>query len=88
VLSFRPPWWYFASVWPAASGWIGVLGLLVADRLSILPERWRRRSPVAPDQRMALSQPTSGSANKSPAGRVIVIIPTYNEASGILSVLD
>jgi dolichol-phosphate mannosyltransferase len=87
LLSFQPPWWYLASVLTAACGWIGVVGLLVAERLALLPPSWRGPLRGAPGPRASTS-PLAAGVNKSSAGRIIVIVPTYNEASGIRSLLD
>ncbi|MGA7216411.1 MAG: glycosyltransferase [Terrimicrobiaceae bacterium] len=88
LLSFEPPLWYFASVWASLAGWLVCIALLSAERLSLLPERWRtfllRRSPS--EARLAAVKPAEFA--RSPAGKVIAIVPTYNEASGIARILD
>jgi dolichol-phosphate mannosyltransferase len=87
-LSFEPPWWYLASVLTATCGWIGVIALLVAERLAILPPRWRAHLLGVPKPRQGELPSASAGVKRSTAGRIIVIIPTYNEASGIWSILD
>ncbi len=87
TVSYQVPWWYLACVWTSLSGWLTVAVLLGAERLSYLPERWQRFL-------LDVSQPGSDSLSiandrhKLSAGRVIVIIPTYNEALGISSMLE
>ena len=41
LLSFRPPWWYFVCVWTSLAGWLAVVVLLIAKKLSRLPEGWQ-----------------------------------------------
>ena len=88
TLSFQPPWWYFASVFTAISGWIGVVVLLVSKKLSLLPASWRTFLESAPPPQASVPPPPIAGLNKSETGRVVVIIPTYNEASGIQRILD
>ena len=88
ALSFNPPWWYSASVWTALAGWLGVIGVLTLERMAVVPARWRNSWWGAPRP-----QPTAGPfprkrVNENPPSRVLAIIPTYNEASGIESILN
>jgi dolichol-phosphate mannosyltransferase len=86
-LSFQPPWWYFVCVWTSLAGWLAVIVLLSARKLSLLPEGWQTyllHTPP-PDENLALAP---SDLHKSPSGKVLVIIPTYNEASGIRNTLD
>ncbi len=88
TLSFEPPWWYFASVWTAVGGWLGVLGFLTLEKLALLPASWRaRRLGTHGPQSTALPS-ASKRLNESAPARVLAIIPTYNEASGIESLLN
>ncbi|HEY5706716.1 MAG TPA: glycosyltransferase [Terrimicrobiaceae bacterium] len=87
TLAFHPPWWYFACVWASLAGWLVVIAFLGTEKLSLLPEDWRAfllQAP-APPQALALN---SSDLRKAPSGKVLVIIPTYNEAFGIGSILD
>jgi dolichol-phosphate mannosyltransferase len=87
-LSFQAPWWYSACVWTTLGGWLGVSLLLIAMRFSLLPENWRGFLLSAPLSHAGLPPPRPASLNKTPVGRVLTIIPTYNETSGIQSILD
>ena len=87
LLSFHPPWWYFACVWTSLAGWLAVIALLSAKSLSLLPEGCRTfllHAPAPPED----LAPNPSDSGKSPSGKLLVIIPTYNEASGIGSILD
>ena len=87
LLSFQPPWWYFACVWTSLAGWLGVVVLLSAKKFSLLPEGWQTHLLHTPPSDQALTPSPSG-LHKSSSGKVLVIIPTYNEASGIRNTLD
>ena len=87
LLSFQPPWWYFACVWTSLAGWLGVVVLLTAKKFSLLPEGWQTHLLHTPPSDQALTPSPSG-LHKSSSGKVLVIIPTYNEASGIRNTLD
>jgi dolichol-phosphate mannosyltransferase len=87
LLSFHPPWWYFACVWTSLTGWLAVIALLSAKKLSLLPEGWQTflLHAAPPPENFA---PDPSDLRQSPSGKVLAIIPTYNEASGIGSILD
>jgi dolichol-phosphate mannosyltransferase len=87
VLSFQPPWWYVACVWTSLAGWLGVVALAGAGRFSLLPARLQAFLFRAPPARVNLPSRRVGGRQRTSAGRVIVIIPTYNEAAGIGSIL-
>ncbi len=85
-LSFRPPWWYGACVWTTLAGWCLAASLLLAGKFQLLPEAFYaclhdRGSRARPAQ-------SSNTTRRIPAGKVLVVIPTYNEASGIVDALD
>jgi len=89
VLAFRAPWWYPACVWTSLVGWIFVGALLAGDRLGFLPSRLKnllRRGParLAPITR----SPTDSLHPRKAIQRFLVIIPTYNEASGLAETLN
>jgi dolichol-phosphate mannosyltransferase len=85
--SFRAPWWYAASAWTSLAGWLGVAALLSAGKLSLLPKTWQRFLLLVPQPGESLLPRPNGVHNR-PVGEVLVIIPTYNEASGIHDILD
>jgi dolichol-phosphate mannosyltransferase len=87
-LSFQPPWWYFASVWTSLAGWIGTVVLLGAKKLSLLPEGLQTFLSRTPPSGENLVPGAASVMQRSPVGSVLVIIPTYNEASGIGNILD
>ncbi|HEY5813610.1 MAG TPA: glycosyltransferase, partial [Terrimicrobiaceae bacterium] len=87
-LLFQPPAWYFACVATTLVGWLSFLGLLTAKRFSLWPASWRNCLLSAGPPVASLPLPEGVRSNRNPAGRVIVIIPTYNEASGINAILD
>jgi dolichol-phosphate mannosyltransferase len=87
-LSFQPPWWYFACLWTSFAGWVGVVALMGAKKLSLLPEGLQRFLSQTPPSDEDLRTGAARVLQKSPAGRILVIIPTYNEAPGIGNVLD
>ena len=87
TLSFRPPWWYLACLWTSVAGWLGVIALFSAKRLSLLPPAWQKFSSALPSAGGNL-QPLTTFSQRSPAGNILVIIPTYNEASGISDILE
>ena len=65
------------------AGWLGVVVLLTAKRLSLLPEGWQTFLLHAARRPTTASHLRPSDLRKSPSGKVLVIIPTYNEASGI-----
>jgi dolichol-phosphate mannosyltransferase len=87
ALSFKPPWWYSASVWTALAGWLGVIGVLTLEKLVLVPARWRTPWLGAPRAQPMVLPSASKRVNEAPS-RVLAIIPTYNEASGIDSILN
>ena len=87
LLAFRPPWWYFVCVWTSLAGWLAVVVLLIAKKLSRLPEGWQTfLLHAGPPPEKAATAPSD--LRQSPSGKVLVIIPTYNEASGIGTILE
>jgi dolichol-phosphate mannosyltransferase len=88
ALSFEPPWWYFASVWTAVAGWVGLIGVLTLERTALVPAAWRTRWWEAPHPQSTLLPSTSKGLNKDAPARVVAIIPTYNEAFGIETILN
>jgi dolichol-phosphate mannosyltransferase len=87
LLSFQPPWWYFVCVWTSLAGWLAVVVLLIAKKLSRLPEGWQTfllHASPSPEK----AETTPIDLRESPSGKVLVIIPTYNEASGIGTILE
>ncbi len=86
-LSFRQPWWYSACVWTSLTGWLAVVALLIVKKLALLPERWHTYLQYTHPSGGNLA-PRPSDLHKSPSGKVLVIIPTYNEASGIRNTLD
>ena len=87
ALSFKSPWWYSASVWTALAGWLGVIGVLTLEKLVLVPARWRTPWLGAPRAQPMVLPSASKRVNEAPS-RVLAIIPTYNEASGIDSILN
>ncbi len=87
LLSFQSPWWYFICVWTSLAGWLAVIVLLSAKRLSLLPEGWQTYLLRNPPSGENLA-PRPSDLHRSPSGKVLLIIPTYNEASGIRNTLD
>jgi dolichol-phosphate mannosyltransferase len=86
-LSFHPPWWYFACVWTCLAGWLSVIALLSAKKLLLLPkgcQAFLLHAPAPPEH----FAPHPSDLRKSPSGNVLVIIPTYNEAPSIGSILE
>jgi dolichol-phosphate mannosyltransferase len=57
-------------------------------QFALLPESWRTFLQTAPASPAGGLIPRAADLNKSRVGSVLVIIPTYNEASGIQSILD
>jgi dolichol-phosphate mannosyltransferase len=88
VLSFRAPWWYFACIWAALAGWLGTGVLLIGMQFSLLPGSWQTMLRSTPASRVSVPTPHPEDVNTSRVGRVLVIIPTYNEAIGIQRILD
>jgi dolichol-phosphate mannosyltransferase len=88
TLSFEPPWWYSAGVWTALAGWLGVIGVLTLEKIAILPARWRTPWWGAPRPEPTLAPYERKRVNQDVPSRVLAIIPTYNEASGIESILN
>ena len=88
ALSFKPPWWYFASVWTAVGGWFGVIGVLSLEKMGLVPARWQTRWRTEPRPRSVVLPSASKGVNEDAPAKVLAIIPTYNEASGIESVLN
>jgi dolichol-phosphate mannosyltransferase len=87
LLSFQPPWWYFVCVYTSLAGWLAVVVLLIAKKLSRLPEGWQTSLLHAGPSPEKVA-PAPGDLRKSPSGKVLVIIPTYNEASSIGAILE
>ena len=88
ALSFKPPWWYFASVWTAVAGWLGVIGALTFERMALVPARWRARWWDPPRPQATVLPSTRKEVMEFGPMKVLAIIPTYNEASGIESILN
>ena len=88
LLSFQAPWWYFVCVWAALGGWVGAGVLLIGMQFSFLPESWRTWLQSTPPPPVVATIPPTAGLNKSGVGRVLVIIPTYNEGPGIQGILD
>jgi dolichol-phosphate mannosyltransferase len=88
ALLFKPPWWYAASVWTAAAGWLGLIGILALEKIAPVPATWRTRWSEAPRPPSPISPSASKGLRKDAPARVLAIIPTYNEASGIESILN
>ncbi len=78
VLSFRPPWWYTPSVWVSLTAWVLALGALAGWRLGLL------RTPAEPEDKSGPARKTDTDRLK----RVLVIIPTYNEAASLGATLQ
>jgi hypothetical protein len=81
ALSFKPPWWYFASVWTAVAGWLGVIGALTFERMALVPARWRARWWDPPRPQATVLPSTRKEVMEFAPVKVLAIIPTYNEAS-------
>jgi dolichol-phosphate mannosyltransferase len=88
ALSFDAPWWYFASVWTAVAGWFGVIGVLTLEKMGLIPATWQTRWRAMPRSQSIVLSSARKEASKDAPARVLAIIPTYNEASGIESVLN
>jgi dolichol-phosphate mannosyltransferase len=88
VLSFQPPWWYFVCVWTSLAGWLGVVVIIGAGRLSLLPKGFQTLLLRTPSGGESLAAGGAAGLRRSSAGRVLVIIPTYNEVSGVRSIVD
>jgi dolichol-phosphate mannosyltransferase len=77
TLRFSPPWWYGAALWISGLGWLVCLGTLAAC--------------VSPRMRAFLdrtNEPLPLVIERVPARRPLAIIPTYNEAASIQTVID
>jgi dolichol-phosphate mannosyltransferase len=79
---FSPPRWYNWVVYIAGLSWAGVLGLLFLMSLPIVPRRWRDEWTGANKRTPEIKPP------RSPVGKVVVVIPTYNERETINRTLD
>ena len=76
-LRFSPPWWYAGALGLSGLGWLACLGLLAACAL--------------PNVRSALDQtnePAPLAVERPPILKPVAIIPTYNEAASIRTVLE
>jgi len=78
TLIFQPPWWYPACVWTSLTGWIFALGFLCVGRAGV------RQNLTPPPAETAAPASLAVEALQ----RVVVLIPTYNEASSIRKTLD
>jgi dolichol-phosphate mannosyltransferase len=80
---FRPPAWYSGCLATASISWLAALGFLVA--VPLLPASVRRKlwapSPAAPLR-------VDPNAPRPAVIRPLAIIPTYNEAENISTLLD
>ena len=76
---FEPPWWYSVCAMLSLSGWIacGLLGFLGP----FIPSSSRRQAG-------APGPGNTGHWDRVEIRRPLVIIPTYNEAQGIRTILD
>ena len=88
LLSFHPPWWYFACVWTSLAGWLAVIALLSAKKSLASAGGLAERSCCTLPLPQKTSHPIRVIYASLLQGKVLVIIPTYNEASGIGSILD
>lgn len=88
TLSFRPPAWYPACCWISLAAWAGLGIVVLGSRLSFLPAGWKASlTTVFPPTAPVPSFPEQDS-HDLPAGKILVVIPTYNEAEAISGVLD
>ncbi len=71
TFTFRPPAWYPITLATSAVGWLAAILFL-----SFAPNRWRTpaRNPPIPPDRSAIARP-------------LALLPTYNEAANVPSIL-
>jgi dolichol-phosphate mannosyltransferase len=77
TLRFSPPWWYGAALWISGLGWLVCLGTLaacVSPRVRAFLDRTNEPLPLV--------------IERVPVRRPLAIIPTYNEAASIQTVID
>jgi dolichol-phosphate mannosyltransferase len=87
AITFRAPWLYFLAVWLCIGTWVCVTGILIADRFGLLSPAARAFLSRSEDKPLAITQqPSTGSTN--PPLHPLLVIPTYNESSGVQQVLD
>jgi len=85
-LTFVPPAWYSLSLGASLAGWL-VCGLLLsAHRFRLLPAAMQARLSESPLVTKPILPATGGPGPT--IQKFLVIIPTYNEATGILATLD
>jgi dolichol-phosphate mannosyltransferase len=80
---FEAPHWYDACVWISALSWLTLLSLLIVMPMPFVPGTWRKWWTGA-----SISKPTMTKLTSSAIGKVLVVIPTYNEKPNIAQVLD
>jgi dolichol-phosphate mannosyltransferase len=89
ILSFQAPVWFPACLWASFAGWVALGSLLIGDRLGFLPARLRSTLARRPIRIAPISKPQANPAfPRLPVKRFLVIIPTYNEATGLATTLD
>jgi len=79
---FSPPWWYSATFGLCLLSWVIALATFPLMRLA--PARWRGAWVGT----LQGAQPRRLEISRSAISRSLVIIPTYNEAAGIVAVID
>lgn len=87
-LIFRPPWWFPVCIGLSIVAWLATLGLLVAANLRWLPEPVRLFLAGPSEPGIASPKLTASPGLADKVRRIVVIIPTYNEAVGIRSILE
>jgi len=70
------------------AGWLGVIGALTFERMALVPARWRARWWDPPRPQATVLPSTRKEVMEFGPMKVLAIIPTYNEASGIESILN
>lgn len=80
---FEAPRWYDACVWISGLSWLTVLGLFVVMPLPFTPSRWKSWWTG-----VSATQAASPKPRSSAIGKVLVVVPTYNEKPNIPQVLD
>lgn len=80
---FEAPRWYDACVWVSGLSWFTVLGLLIVMPMPFVPAGWKKWWTGA-----SATKAGTPKIRSSAIGKVLVVIPTYNEKPNITQVLD
>lgn len=80
--NFEPPRWYNLCVLVSGLSWVGVVGLMVLMPMPFTPAKWKHWWSGEKVSRVLLPKVRS-----SPLGKVLVVIPTYNEKPNIAKII-